>query len=415
MPLPTPMTLPDTPRPRRLAGSRATALATSFTLALLLASAGAQAQPSPAPAPARPQAAAQGLAEPALRLLRPYQVWRNELPDRLDPAEVEVVVLSPDTLCKPPPLKGLFGMSVSALPPVTGALCRRIDSFAKAPPVPLPMPVRVHAQPLTARHPAAVLASIEPAPTRRYVALVYWAWSQPKRDIHWFFEVAVVDRDSGRWVWHGARGNEVSYLPDWQARTEIQALQALLVHELPRDLLHAAWWRDDLPVPGSRWVPLDELPAYRPAADRAGLAVVNSYYSDYRMQDLAALKLWPAAGTEINDDAQLRQGEPSGASTVRRAQSTPILAVDTHVLLDLPAGDYQMRVYTSTEPVTLAPGRVTVLNVKRTLGNGKSLNPETEAWWRDKVLGERGRHAFLAEPSSRGQPAVVPYFQDTQP
>jgi hypothetical protein len=374
-------------------------------LALTLA---AVAAPAAAQSPPTAGAGAAVLPTATLNLLRAHQVWRDELPDRVDPAEVEIVILSPDSRCRPPLQKGLFGTSINPLNPVTGALCRRIEAFLKAPPEPLPMAVRVHTQAVTARQPAAVLASIEPAPTRRFVALVHWDWTQAQRDNHWLFEVAVVDRQSGRWVWHGARAHEVWPVPEWQEKTEIRALRALLAHELPRDLLTRTWWREDVPVPGSRWVTLDETASYKPAAGRAGLAFVNSYYSSNRLQDVAAPKLWPVGTPEVDDNERLRQGDGSGASTVRRAQATPLLAPDTHALLDLPAGEYELRVYTSVERLSLAPGQIAVLNIQRALGNAKTGSMETEAWWREKVLGERGRHAFLAEPPSRGRPAVVP-------
>lgn len=235
-------------------------------------------------------------------------------------------------------------MSLNPLNPVTGALCRRIESFTNAPPEPLPMAVRVHTQPVTARHPAVMLASIDPAPTRRYVALVHWDWAQGQRDNQWLFEVAVIDRSTGRWVWHGARAHEVWPTPEWQEKTELRALRSLLVHELPRDLLTRSWWREDVPVPGSRWVALEDIPAFEPAADRAGLTIVNSHYGSNRLQDIAALKSWPAGTPEVDDTERLRQGDWSSASTVRRAQSTPLLAPDTHALLDLPAGEYELRV-----------------------------------------------------------------------
>ncbi|MDP2006842.1 MAG: hypothetical protein Q8K45_14290 [Rubrivivax sp.] len=350
-----------------------------------------------------------------LNLLHAHQVWRDELPDQVDPAALEVVFLSPDNRCRPPLQKGLFGMSLNPLNPVTVALCRRIESFVKTPPEPLPLAARVHTQSASERNPAAVLATMDPAPTRRYVALVHWDWVQGQRDNQWMFEVAVIDRSNGRWVWHGARAHEVWPTPDWQEKTELRALRSLLLHELPRDLLTRSWWREDVPVPGSRWVALDDIPAFKPAADRAGLAIVNSYYSSNRLQDVAALKLWPMGTPEIDDAQQLRQGDWSSASTVRRAQTSPLLARDTHALLDLPAGEYALRLYTSVEHLTLAPGQVAVLNIERGLGNAKTRSMETEAWWRETVLGKRVRHAFFAEPPSRGRPAVVPHFVATVP
>ncbi len=382
----------------------------ALTLALL-----AVAVQAPAQTAAPKGADTPALAAPTLQLLQAHQVWRDELPDRIDPAAMEVVILSPDNRCRPPPQKGLFGMVSNPVNPVAAAFCRRIDSVVKAPPEPLPMAVRVHTQPVPDRNPAAVLAAVDPAPAQRYVALVHWDWAQGPRDNQWLFEVAVIDRSNGRWVWHGARAHEVWPTPDWQEKTELRALRSLLLHELPRDLLTPAWWRENLPVPGSRWVTLDQMPDFKPAADRAGLAIVNSYHSSNRLQDVAVLKLWPAGTPEIDDAQQLRQGDWSRASTLRRAQSTPLLAPDTHLLLDLPAGEYALRVYTSVERLTLVPGRIAVLNIQRGLGNAKTLSIETEAWWRETVLGKRGRHAFFAEPPSRGRPAVVPYFIETAP
>lgn len=374
-------------------------LGAALTTAALFAAVPAAAQ-SNAPAPAA--------ATPAL--LRPHQIWLDELPDRIEPSDLEVVVLSPDERCKPPRQKGLFGIAVDPLDPALGALCRRIESFAAAPPEALPLTVRLHTRPLAGREPVELLGAIEPAPPRRYVALVHWDRAPIERNTLWAFEIAVVDRQAGRTVWHGARAHEVWPRPEWQDKTELRALRALLMHELPRDLLDCRWWQADVPVPGSRWIPPAEVAAYRPAADRAGLAVVNSYYAANRLQDLAILKLWPAGSAEIDDTERLRQGDWSRSSTVRRAQSTPELAPDTYVLLDLPAGDYQSRVYTGVEPLALRAGQTTVLNIQRGLGNARVRAIESEAWWREKVLGERGRHAFLAEPPSRGRPAVVPFF-----
>lgn len=381
-------------------------------LILTLAAVTTQAQAQIAPSKG---ADTQVLAAPSLNLLHAHQVWRDELPDRVDPTAVDIVILLPDSRCRPPLQKGLFGMSLNPLNPMTGSLCRRIESFTTAPPEPLPIAVRLHKQPVTTRHPAALLASITPPPTRRYVALVHWDWAQGSRDNQWLFEIAVIDRSNGRWVWHGARAHEVWPTPEWQEKTELRALQSLLMYELPRDLLTRFWWREDVPVLGSRWVALEDIPDFKPAADRAGLVIVNSYYGSNRLQDIAALKLWPVGTPEIDDTERLRQGNWSVASTVRRAQSTPLLAPDTYALLDLPGGDYELRVYTNVERLTLSPGQIAVLNIQRSLGNARTRSMENEAWWRETVLGKRGRHAFHAEPPSRGRLAVVPYFVETVP
>lgn len=350
-----------------------------------------------------------------MHLMRGHQVWRDELPARLDAADVEIVILSPDSRCNPPVVTLMFGLKSSTLNPETARFCRRVASFVQAPPAALPMPVRMHTGELGARQPQAVLAAISPAPTRRHVALVYWDWVLANRDYHWMFEVALVDRNSGRWVWHGARNNPISYLADWRDKDELHALQALLLHELPRDLLAAAWWQGALPVPDSRWVALADVAGYKPGPGRAGLVVTNSYYSDSRLVDNAPLKLWPAGTPEIDDTQALRQGDRSQGSTLSRAQSTPLLAPDTYVLLDLPAGDYRARLGANVEQLSLPPGQIVVMNMGRRVGNSWGLGPETEAWWRDRMQSNKVRHAFFAEPPDRGFAAVVPYFLDTLP
>lgn len=366
--------------------------------------------------PARAQGGgATALPEPALGAMRSFQVWRDELPDRIDPAELEIVLLSPDSRCRPPPLKALFGLSASALHPVTGAFCRRIESFLKAPPEPLPVATRVVTPPAVARPPAGVLAALEPAATRRYVALVHWDWTVAGRETHWLFEAAVLERESGRWLWHGARAHTIVPLPGLQDETEQRALRALLQHELPRDLMDRGWWREAVPLPDSRWVPAEAIAGHRPAADRAALAIVNGYTSPNPHDDTRALKLWPAGTPEVDDTERLRQADRSRYSTVRRSQSTPLLAPWTHALLDLPAGDYAMRVGREPASLRLEPGRITVLRIDRAVGNATVHTIETEAWWRERILGDRGRHAFLPEPPSRGRPAVVPYFVDAAP
>jgi hypothetical protein len=363
------------------------------------------------PAPAGAEAA----PAPTLQGLRAHQVWLDELPEGIDAAELEVVVLSPDSRCRPPVTKGLFGLTVDPLDPQTGALCRRLEAFVKAPPAPLPLTVRVHTGPLGSRRPAAMLATIEPAPTRRYVALVHWEWAAVERELDWRFEVAVLERASGRWLWHGARAHWVWPQPEWRERTELRALQALLRHELPRDLLNPGWWRDALPLPGARWVPVAEQEAYRPEPGRAGLAIVNGYASATPTQDVRYLKLRPAGTPEVDDTEVLRQGDWSQWGTVRRAQATPLLAPSTQALLDLPAGDYLASFGQASQPLRLESGPLTVMRIGRALGNATTGSVEAEAWWRERVAGGRLRHAFLAEPPSRGNPPVRPYFEDRGP
>lgn len=384
-------------------------------LALILNVAARAQTAAPVASPLGPPVAAATLPAATLQLLRSHQVWLDELPDKLDPSQLEVVVISADSRCRPQSQKVLFGLTVNPLNPVTGALCRRLASFIQTPPEPLTLAVRLHTGADLPRQPGAALAALEPAPARRYVALVHWSWSQPQRDLHWAFEAVVIDRQNGRPVWHGARAHEVWMAPEWQEKTERRALQALLQHELPRDLLDRGWWREAMPMATARWVAPAELATYRPAVDRAALVVVNSYASSQHLQDDVVLRLWPVGTAEVDETPALRALDWSRLSTVRRAQATPPLAPARYVVLDLPAGAYEMRVYSGVERHTLEPGRLTVLNIQRGFSNAKTMSVATEVWWREKVLGERGRHAFLPEPPSRGWPAVVPHFDLSGP
>ena len=158
-----------------------------------------------------------------------------------------------------------------------------------------------------------------------------------------------------------------------------------------------------------------DVPRYKPAAGRAGLVVTNSYYSDSRLINNAPLKLWPAGTPEIDDIQAVRQGDMSRGSTRLRAQSSPPLAPDTYLLLDLPAGEYKRSLGDGGESIVLPEGQITVMNMWRRLGNAWGLGVETEDWWRERLQGNRIRHAFLAEPPDRGWAAVVPYFVSAAP
>ena len=60
---------------------------------------------------------------PAWHLQRGYQVWHDELPERLDPEQVDIVVLAPDERCRPPRVIGPFGLSFPpSIDNVTAAL-----------------------------------------------------------------------------------------------------------------------------------------------------------------------------------------------------------------------------------------------------------------------------------------------------
>ena len=373
-------------------------LITAAAVAMLMATtAPATAQQAPAP-------------EPNWQGLRSYQVWHDELPERLDPAQVEVVVLSPDERCKPPGRTGPFGLPLPPLiDPTTQTLCRQLEAFVQAPPEPLPLPVRLATQALSTRQPAAIVAALQPAPQRRYVALVAWHWQAVQRDTHWLFEEAVLDRETGRWIWHAARAHDVLLLDaKWTQETARRTLHALLRHELPRDLLGRNWWRDAVPLPGSRWVPAAEMATWQPG-ERAGLALLNSYNVPPVHQAQRAAKLWPAGTPE--------PAEPQGVdwstwTTVRSPQATPLLPTGTLALLDLPPGAYAVRVGTAVETLRLEPGRVTTLHMVRPLvGNSVAIAQEPETWWRAQAQAPRWRHAFQAQGPAQGSAGLVPWFQ----
>jgi hypothetical protein len=298
-------------------------------------------------------------------------------------------------------------MRVASGDPMALALCKRIDSFIAKPPLPLPMATRAAAQASGSRSVSETAVALAPAPTRRYLALVRWDHSL-RADLQWHFEEAVYDRQEQRWIWHAARGYDVSTHRDWRERSEIETLTSYLVHDLPSDLLNRGWWRSDLPVPDSRWVPQAEIAGWQPGA-RAALALANTYAGSMPLSEYRRLEIRPV---DAADEPDVRPTDPSQRRPRQRAQRTPLLPPATHALLDLPPGDYLVRVYDEApERISLAPGQTRVINIHRAAAfTGTARTFEDAAWWQARLLGPRSRPALLAEPFSRGAADLVPYF-----
>lgn len=71
--------------------------------------------------------------------------------------------------------------------------------------------------------------------------------------------------------------------------------------------------------------------------------------------------------------------------------------------LDLPAGDYVLRVGTDAGPSGVEAGRTTVLRLHTQLITGATVfELGAEAWWRECLASSRTRHGFLAAPPERG-------------
>lgn len=384
-------------------------------LPLLLASPlGAQTSPTPpATAASAPALAPVALAAeaPTWPLWRGYQVWRDELPDTLPADQVEIVVLSPDQRCRPPATAKVFGMSLGpGVDPATLRFCNALQAYTAAPPgAALPLPVRLATQALPSRQPAAIVAALAPAPQRRYVALVVWQWREDRSDLFWLFEEALIDRETGRWLWHAGRSQRV-FMFDRKSIEETlpQALQTLLRHEIPRDLLRRGWWREAVPVPDSRWVPAAEMATWKPAEGRAGLVFINEMPNKLAEPFGVGVKLWPAGAAELPEPAG---GDVTQRSTRRWVQGTPLLSTRTQALLDLPAGDYLVRVGEQPQPLRVEAGRLTALRLQRQAITANAvLATEPEAWWRERGL-PRLRHAFLADPPQQGAEGLVSWFQ----
>jgi hypothetical protein len=236
-----------------------------------------------------------------------------------------------------------------------------------------------------------------------------WHWREDRSDIFWHFEEAVIDRQTGRWVWHAARTQGV-FMSSREAIAETlpRALQTLLRHELPRDLLRRGWWRDAVPVPDSRWVPPAEMATWRPAEGRAGVVFVNDQLTKQSDTFMVGSTMWPAGAAEL---PQTTGGDLTNRSTRRWVQGIPLMATRTQAMLDLPAGDYLLRAGQEPQPMRVEAGRITVLRLHRQLITSNVVwEPETEERWRERVL-PRVRHAFLAEPPQRGAEGMVSWFQ----
>ena len=151
-------------------------------------------------------------------------MWRDELPDSIPADQIEVRVDARPADCSPEP-KRFLGLPVMTVHPQMVDFCKSLEAFLRQPPLPLPLPTNLVAKGIadTASVSAAV-ASLEPAPTRRYVALVRWGHVDDRQGPYWLFEAVLFDREQGRWLGHAGRSQENRFVREWGPRLRNEAI-----------------------------------------------------------------------------------------------------------------------------------------------------------------------------------------------
>lgn len=294
-------------------------------------------------------------------------------------------------------------------------LCRYIDELVTQTQPQLPLRTRLSTATLSARSVSAALDELLPGtlpdvPLRRYVGVMRWDCRYGNRDMDCFFELAVKDRQSERWVWHAMGAYELWLSGEWRDRSTQDMLQSVFVHEMPAQLLARGKQRNHVPVMDAVWVPPSQLADWKPQPGRAALAIADTYSAAGPISSIAHTVNLRNTGQPL-----ATRIKTTGANwrAVNQPDAIPFTSFQTHALLDLPAGTYDLTVYQKTRTVTLGSGQTVVLNIHNDLlFNGTSTSFEDQAWWQDH-LAKRSRHAFLADVPERSKWPVMPWF--TQP
>ena len=340
--------------------------------------------------------------------LNAYQVWRDELPDSIPADQIEVRVDARPADCSPEP-KRFLGLPVMTVRPQMADFCKSLDAFLRQQPSPLPLPTSLVAKGIadTASVSAAV-ASLEPAPTRHYVALVRWGHVEDRQGPYWLLEEVLFDREQGRWLWHAGRRYENRFDREWGPRLRNATLAAQFLHGLPQSLASRGTHRIQVPLAGARWVAPAEAATWQPEPDRAGLIVVSNWGR------FAYLNIWGVGIRRAGEAIATPSPQPEGTTHLHyqvRPQHAPPMHLNTYFIVDLPPGEYIVWAeYQGDRPIELQAGQRRLLAIDRGLFNATLLGEEDLARW-PRLL-PRLRHAFAADPPDRGVPGSVPYFQN---
>ncbi len=358
---------------------------------------------------------------PDLTASRDMEVRIDRLPDQLPADEIEVVVEASDEYCKPKSHK-VLGLTLQV--PVSANasfFCKTLESYVNDNPP--GNPLLLSRQIWQERNIAAHVAQLDVPLNKRYLALTRWRayGGAPPHDAtmaiargRWVVEELLWDREQGRLLWLALRS---IYTDDIYEQGRVWALGLYLKryyqYQLPAVLTRRGEVRSHAPVPGGRWVPAAEIPAWS-SGERAALALVHTY--------AGAGDRWPGRErrfpTRGADQAPfVFQKFEWGQTSWFNHELAPEMAVSprldylTHAVLEVPPGRYVIEpsaVGGTSKTVELAAGTMTVVNITRKLMGADEFDLEDLAWW-SKWLQTRGRHAFLEDQ----RPVLAPVFVET--
>jgi hypothetical protein len=356
----------------------------TFALALLIA--------GPAPASAV-----------QLTPARDYEVLRDELPDTLPADELEVVVLSDAATCIRKPVT-LWGVRTGWTNTDNDLkFCHAVvPALMATTPEPLLFRQQTLERPQTSV--TATVTALSPQATRRYVALVRWSADLYRYGTTATFEEVVVDRQTGRWLWHALRRVDTY---KFEMTETLTTWGQTLHHDLVQAVTQRGRVRQAMFVAGARWVPPDEMATWAPG-DKAGLILVNRDHKE------SSSPTSPFAGAEIR-----RAGEPPAPNVDRAGSSwqhafnplrAPNLTNMSYAALELPPGDYVIN-FGGELRTTLVAGEKRVLSIEvQFLRLGDTQTARQLEWFKEGH-GKLYRHAFLADTHQpQGQLRTVPLF-----
>jgi len=338
---------------------------------------------------------------PEQRASRDLEVHVDALPDVLDVDQIEVVVEVSDEYCKPKFTK-LMGITLPVpATPHAPFFCKAIETYAETSPQgrsPL-----LSRQIWRERSVAAHVAQLDVPLGKRYVVLTRWrGLGGVTKSGRWVVEEALWDREQGRLLWLALRSvytdDEFKKGSVWGMALNLKRYYEYL---LPATLGQRGAVRDHAPVPGSRWVPVAEIPTWS-SDQRAAIALANAYFT--------AGDRWPGRAWQFPiraaDQAafvlkRFEWGQESWfqSALLPESAATPPTDVRTHALLEVPPGTYWVHTDGWLKygmEIEVKAGQMIVVKMTRSLVGPDLPVIEDAAWW-SKWLTQTGRHGFLED------------------
>jgi len=338
---------------------------------------------------------------PEQRASRDLEVHVDALPDVLDVDQIDVVVEASDEYCKPK-FTSLMGITLPMpTTPHAPFFCKAIETYA--PTSPQGRSPLLSRQIWRERSVAAHVAQLDVPLARRYVVLTRWrGLGGVTKSGRWVVEEALWDREQGRLLWLALRS---IYTDDEYKKGSVWGmalnLKRYYEYQLPTTLGQRGAVRGHAPVPGSRWVPVAEMPTW--ASDqRAAIVLANAYFiSGDRWPGRAWLFPIRAADQAAFVFKRIEWGQESWfeSALLPELAATPPMDIRTHALLEVPPGTYWVHIDGWLKfglEVEVKAGQLIVVKMTRSLVGPDLPVIEDAAWWA-KWLAQTGRHAFLED------------------